>query len=758
MRKLATVALSYSAAVFLAHYLLPRGVLFPAAGGLLLLFGLSFLLRARSRMRRRVALVSLSACAALFWCALYQSIFLDPAENLVGQTRTVAVRVVEFPKQGDGYSTVTARLTEKGLPGVTFTLYAYEGSYLPDVTPGDELEVSLRFASATVVANENTDSFTARGIFLRAYLQGSAEVTGRWTLAWTYFPQFLARTVNGAVLKAFPPDVAPLQKAMLTGAAAELNADQGLRSAISAAGVSHIVAIAGLQVSFLIGFVNTLVGGKQRRTALFGIPLILVYIAMTGGGPGAIRAGFMQVTLLIAPLLRRENDAATSLSASLMVLLLLNPNAAGSIGLQLSFAAVAGILVLTGRVADALHGKVKPKKKSAVILWRFTVSSFAATVGAVAFTAPLMALHFGSVSLIAPLTNLLVLSVVSLCFIAGYAVVIVQLIFAPLGAILGWILAWPLRYVIFAVKAMASVPNAALYTENNFIPIWLALTYGIFILCYLGKGERGFRPVLPVCLSVITLCTVLFFTELRLNSRAGTLTAVDVGQGEGVVLVSGRSTVVIDCGGNSMAPGNVASCLLAQGRHRVDLLILTHLHKDHAGGVAALMAQVRVDAICMPADDPDTDGVLPGILDMAARSGTVIYFLSGDSDLDSPTVHIAAYKPPLNLSANENGVVLDIRVGSFEAMVMGDAGSDTEDELLAEGKLGDIDLLVVGHHGSKYSTSEEFLAATRPKAVFISVGYNTYGHPTPETLSRLADAGAEIFRTDLGGNLEADIH
>ena len=755
MRKLATVALSFSAAVFFAHYLLPRALLCWAAAGLLVLFGLCFLLRGRARLRCILAL--LSACAAILWCAFYQSLFMDPAENLVGQETTVSVRVLDYPKQGDGYTTVSARLTEKGLPSVTFTLYAYAGSFLPDVTPGDTLRAGLRFASATLVADENTDSYTSRGIFLRAYLQGTPERTGRWALAWTYFPKVLAHTVNGAVMRAFPGDVAPLEKAMLTGDTAEVYADTALKSAMSTAGVTHIVSVSGMHVSFLVGFVSTLTGKKRRRTALFGIPLILVFIAMAGGGPAVVRAGFMQITLLAAPLLRRENDAPTSLSASLMVLLLLNPNAAGSVSLQLSFAAMAGILLLTNKIADALNGKVAPKTKLSRALWRVVVSSFAATAGATVFTAPLLALRFGAVSLIAPLTNLLVLSVLSLCFALGYLAAVLGIIFAPAGAALGFVLAWPLRYVIFTVKLLASIPNAAVYTENNFIPIWLALTYGIFILCYLGRGKRGFRPVLPVCLSVITLCSVLFFTELRLNSRAGTLTAVDVGQGQGIVLVSGRSTVVLDCGGNSSAPDAVASCLLAQGRHKVDLLVLTHLHRDHAGGVAALMAQVQVKAICIPADDPDTDGQLQGILNMAARCGTAVYYLSSDSDLDSPTVHIAAYKPPFNTSANENGIVLDIHIGTFEAMVMGDAGAGTEDELLAEGKLSDIDLLVVGHHGSKYSSSAEFLEAVTPEAAFISVGYNNYGHPTPETLSRLEAVGAQIFRTDLDGNVEADI-
>jgi competence protein ComEC len=442
-----------------------------------------------------------------------------------------------------------------------------------------------------------------------------------------------------------------------------------------------------------------------------------------------------------------------------MLLLLINPLSAGSVSLQLSFASMAGILLLTGRISKRLNDLIKTKNKPALYLLRLMISSFASTIGASLFTTPLVALHFGYVSLYSPLTNLLTLSVLSLCFTLGYLTVILSLVCAPLGMAAGWILAWPLRCVIAAVKLIAKIPYCALYTENNFFALWLVILYVIFFLWHIGragKADRRFRPVTPICLSCVTLCCAILFTEIKLSLGRGYLTIVDVGQGECVVLTAGASTAVIDCGGDYAGDG-VISYLLSRGRGHIGLLALTHLHADHCNAAAELLTRIKVDVLCLPEDDPDEDSLLGGILTAAEKVGTEVIYVSGDTAFTSASVTVGVFAPMAGTGANERGLVFSIKTGDFTALVMGDAGEPAERVLMNSGALPDCDALVVGHHGSKYSTGADFLSAVRPETAVISVGYNSYGHPTAEALGRLENAGAEIFRTDIHGTVEIRI-
>lgn len=751
MRKLATAALSYSAAVFLAHYLLPRGWLLPLAAGLFIVGLLALAFKTNSRLR--IMLIALPICAGFLWYGAYSTLFVEPAEELAGETMTVSARVLDFPEQSGETVDVYLRLTQEGLPSVKLLMRSYDGS-AADYVPGDEIVVTLRFSSATRVSDVSTDVFTSRGIFLRAYSQDVPVRTGRYSLSVVYFPKYIAKAIRESVDNVFPSDVSHLMKALLTGDKSDLSDDTELSIAMGVSGIMHIVSVSGMHVAFLVGFVSTMSGGRRRRTAAVAIPLILIFIPMAGAKASVVRAGFMQIALLTAPMLKRENDAITSMSAVLMALLVFNPLSAGGVGLQLSFAAMAGIILITPRMSDFLSMRIKSGKPVLKQVLRTVVSSLASTTGALVFSVPLVAVHFGYVSLISPITNLLTLPVMSLCFTFGYAVSILGMILQPLGTAAAWVLSWAMRYVILIVKLLAGIPNAAVYTQGNFVAWWLFAAYVVFFICWLGRGKRGFRPVLPLSLSVIMLCSTIFVMSVRVDRHLGMLTAIDVGQGQSIVLMAGRSTVVIDCGGDYGAGESTSAYLLSNGRRKVDLLVLTHLHSDHVNGVVELMTRVKVATLAIPAEVDDEDEYLPEIVAAAEKYGVELIYISSDILLQSSYADIMATQPVGAATENESGTVVSINVGNFTAVVMGDVNSTLERRLIERDVIPDADLLVVGHHGSKYSTSEELLAALTPTIAVISVGSNSYGHPTSEALSRLAAADAKIYRTDLQGRIE----
>lgn len=756
MRKLVYCAAGYTAALTLSHYLLPGRWAYILAAALAVA-GLCALFL-KDRKRAAAMLLSFSAAAGFLWPAAYDGLFIAPADALSGSTATVSARVLDYPETQDGYAALYVRLTEADMPRCRVLLYDYD-SGLDGLRPGDEIRITAEFVTAREFYGELSDRYTSEGIFLRGRVTEGCERTGRWRFAFLCFPKELARLVKEQVDACFPGDMAPLMKALLTGDKGDYYKQDSLYTAMSVAGLSHIVAVSGMHVAFIIS-VLSLATGRRRRTAFIGVPLILVFMAMVGFTPSVVRAGIMQALLLAAPVLRRENDAPTSLSAALLLLLIINPESVGSVSLQLSFAAMAGIILITPRLYGALTRDGDGSRRLKGKWWAGPVKAvcvlFASSVGAIVFTTPLAALHFGYVPLYSVLANLLCIWAMTGAFVLGYAVCLLGLLSPLAGGALGWLAAWLPRYTAAVVKLIAALPWAALYTANNLAAWWLVFAYAVFIAAWLAKGRDGFRPVIPVCACVVTFCLVTILTSLGQKDEGLSVTAIDVGQGQSIAVLTENGTALIDCGGVS-SPQNAgdaaAEYLLSNGRNRVDVLVLTHLHTDHVNGVPRLLSRLEVERLVLPEDCEDS-GYLDDILSACEAQGTEVYYIAENTDITLDSLRMTVYAPLGSGDENERGLIIYGDYGDFEFLITGDAGTEVEELFLAFYEPGDIELLVAGHHGSKYSTGEELLDAVTPEVAFISVGSaNSYGHPTPETLARLEARDIEILRTDLSGNI-----
>jgi competence protein ComEC len=196
-----------------------------------------------------------------------------------------------------------------------------------------------------------------------------------------------------------------------------------------------VLAVSGMHCGFLLGLIRLLAGRHRRRlVAACAVGVLILYALLTGASPSVLRACVMLILLVAAPLFGRERDGPTSLAAALMLILLANPFAACSISLQLSFAAVAGILFLSPRLYRMLLGRRKRGKVFSLI-----AASFSATMGALIFTVPLSAFYFGTLVLISPVSNLLCLWAATAVFIGAMMSVLVSIICWPLAMALGWI-------------------------------------------------------------------------------------------------------------------------------------------------------------------------------------------------------------------------------------------------------------------------------------------------------------------------------
>ena len=765
MRKLLWVAAGYAAALLLAHYLLPEGWLLRAAAATLVCGVAALLLLLHPRLRGRVltaAGLALAAAAVGFlWTWGYTALTVTPAEAFAGEKRTVTVRISGYAEVYDEYACVEARCVDGEVPHVAMLLYDYRGGF-GELRPGDIVEMPLKLLSARTYYGEESDYYLSGGVHLRGYTTGAYTVAGRWAHAWLCFPQELARIIKEQALRCFPADVAPLMKALLTGDRRELYADDALYTALGTAGFLHIIAVSGMHVAFLVSMLRLLTG-RRRITAFLGVPMIVVFMAMMGFRPSVVRAGVMQILLLLAPLLGEEEDAPTSLAAAGLLILLLNPIAIGSLSFQLSFAAMAGILLVTPRIYGWLVFDEKdayrlPKGIPGRVL-RWLCSAFAASVGAVVFSAPLSALYFGYVPIYSILTNLLCLWAMSTAFLCGYFVCLLGLVWAPLGTVTGWIVGWLPRWAIFVVKRIARLPYAALYTRHDLGKWWLVFVYALFAGTYLLRGKERYRPVIPVCITLSTLALLTFFIEKDLRGQLE-VTAVDVGQGQSIVAMTDSATVMIDCGnsGSALNAGDLAAEFLrSSGRDRVDVFVLTHFHSDHVNGVRRLMSRVRVDRLVIAAEYEE-NVYADEILAACAANGTQVFSVSEDLEFTVGDLTLTVYAPLSHADANEACLLIYGDFGDFEFLVTGDAGSGVEQALIASCDLGDMELLIAGHHGSRTSTSAALLDEITPEVAFISVGAgNDYGHPADVVLQRLAERGIAVYRTDEDGTVSLTV-
>lgn len=744
----------FAAGTALSHYVLPASWLYIVSAAMLIpaLFCAVFL---RGFRRRDGVAAFLFLALGMSWYSMYSGKFIDAAAQYADKTCTVTVRVDEYPYRDGDYASLNVTLAERGEPSLGIAVSDYSGT-LPELRPGDLAEMELELMDAGERYGEATDVYAARGVHLRAYyvaLHG-VERDGRSAL---YFPQELMNAVRGSIVRVFPEDVQEIMLALLIGDTHGVYEDVELDNALSVTGVAHVVSVSGMHLGFLYSALSALLG--RRRAFFVGVPVLVLFTFMAGCSSAIVRACVMLVLSMLGTVLRRDYDPLAGLAMALLLLLAENPVSVASVSLQLSFASMLGLILITPRLNRWFNRRFRGAKGRVKGTCRTAWSAFSASLGATVFTAPVVAVIFGYVSLLSPLANLLTLWAVSLAFTLGFAAAALGLIYAPLGIACAWLAAWPARYFVWCISLLARIPYAAVYTADGGVVWWLLFTYAVFIAAIVMRRRRGLRLAVPALCSAAVLAAVLISSALR-TADERSVTVLDVGQGQSVALLSGESAVVVDCGGMGSwdDAGDVASeYLLGRGRYGIDALVLTHLHSDHADGAARLMTRVKVGTLYMPEGTDDSDGELAGMLEAAARRGTEVVEISEDTAVSLAGLELSLTAPQDTGDENERGLVVRASIEEYDTVITGDVGAPTERLLAEEGKLPPSELLIAGHHGSRSSNSFELVSAVRPETVVVSVGYNSYGHPTDEALVRLAVTGADIYRTDVNGDVTVTI-
>lgn len=752
MRKLCWWAIPCSGAIFTAIYLLPESFLFPAGG--LCLLGALFSLLFRDKTRLKVALTALGLAAGFLWTGCYGLLLRAPAHALADKPAAVyTLTVADFPAETSRGAVFPARLHIEGAIDPKVQIYA-EADAL-ELRPGDAVSLSLSLARSDRARGNSVDYYQSKGIYLLGYARDGFTLLRRPERPpITTWPQYTAKALKTSLLRSVPDDVSGMVIALITGDKSLLPA--GMYAAFRRAGLAHVVAVSGMHISFLAGLMAFFLGRHRKFVTALTLAVIFFFAALAGNSPSALRAAFMSGAVSLAPMVKREDDKPTTLSAVLVLLLLPCPYAAASVSLQLSFAAMVGIYLISQPLNERWTERIPKWDKPLGKLIRrglFVCSAtLSVTFGALLFTMPLTAFHFHSVSLMGPLSNLFTLWAASAAFLGGLFTALMGLISPGAAAWMGWLAAWPARWMILVAKSISRLPFASLGLQSGYMLLWFCVAYAI-VLLWVAAAPR-IRPIVPVAALLSCLFPALLVSAWPALSGTLTITALDVGQGASTLFCSKGHSVLVDCGGNSADdPGDVAADRLqALGTSRLDALILTHFHTDHSGGVPELLERLDVATLIVPSlaeDDPYRDE----LLSLAAQYGCKVIFLADDTIFQFGDATFTLYAPLGGGGENEEGLSVLCTDRSFDALITGDMNSVVERRLVKYYTLPDIELLFVGHHGSRSSTSEDLLLAAAPETAVISCGYNAYGHPAPETLERLGAAGCGIYRTDLMGSV-----
>jgi len=763
MRRLAALSFSFSAAVLACNYVLPQGRWLWAAAVSLVLLGGSFLLL-KGRRRKLLCLVCAGLSAGFLWTQFYDAVFFQPARELDDQTIRMNAVVTDYPRERDYGWQVSARMETENGRNLNVLLYLDEqGEFL---RPGDRIEAVAHCTLGTLSsAGEEITYYTAKGIFLWGKCYGTLNIARPDSIPLRFWPAHLAHLLKGGIDTAFPKDVSGIVRAVVTGSRDKLTDE--FTSSLERTGLSHTVAVSGMHLSCFAAMLAFLLGRGKRSTACLVIMWAVVFSAVAGSTPSVSRAAVMIVLLQLAPLLRRERDDVTALGVALMLLLLWNPYSAAHVGLQLSFAAVAGIFLLAGPMQQWALEKMgllkRVKGKTLRIIQNVgcgVVGVLCTTLGAMAATIPLTAIHFGTLSLIAPVSNLLTIWAVTGLFALGIVVGLLCLLVPGLAQVLSVPVSWLARYVDGCSGFFSEFTYSALSLDSVFYRIWLMLAYAVLLPLIFQRGKRRF--IVPVCCVVVTLCLSITLTALEFQRGGLRVTALDVGQGQSVLLRCGNTLMLVDCGGD--APENAgdvaADYLQGRGKSKLDFLVLTHCHDDHANGVLQLLNRVAVDNLVLPVEQGE-EPLRQEILELAAEQNIPVHIVRYDTVVDLGQAAQIALYPPMagGGEVNELGLTVLATAGEFNALITGDTGAETERRLLSYADLPDVELLIAGHHGSDHSTTQELLDKITPEICFISVGaHNRYGHPGEDALRRLTAAGAEVFRTDENGTITLNLN
>ncbi len=759
----------------------------------LLLFFVSF-------FKGRFGLISVGLVFALIGVAASVSVFTPPRSPFhvyhhQDELQVFGGRVVEPPRVTEGRTRLVVAADEAIPMGgpiqvVTGRIQVTIRGEGLTVTAGDRVRFTAALREIRGFSNPGVFDYrkymAGRNIWVGAFLDDARRLT---VLRPVKESRSLRRFVNrfrnriaALIDKSTGQPGRGLIKAMLLGIQDDI--DPAIREAFRRLGLAHLLAISGLHVGLVATLCFILIRkllllrprlalqyNVRRVAAVASIFPVLGYAALAGGRPSTIRAAVMVVVFLLSMLIERRKDPITALAVAAWIILIVAPGAVFTASFQLSFAAAATIIIIVPHFPYSpwrpSHRIVRGPFRLGLFRWGWGLT--AVTLAALAGVTPIVAYHFHKIPLASFPANLVFTPLISFIVVpAG----LLALVLAPVVPIAAQAIFRLIEYLLWLVlpslDIAAAWPGAELMTSRPG-PVFLAVYYLLIITVFL---IRPWKRAVVVALTALGIYGAALWVPVFLASQTPELrvTMLDVGKGNAAhVTFPDGTQMMIDgggFGGSDFDPGEaiIAPYLLSEGITHLDVLVLSHPHADHVGGLPFLARRFGPTAFWSN-HAPSSYFKYQELLAVARKRNMVQPTLA---DLYSPRsfgpAKVQVLAPPVGFMSgqtekavqrrhNDNSLVLKIVMGRWAFLFPGDLMSDGEADLvLRQGDELRAGILLAPHHGGSTSLTTDFLEAVRPEYVVFSAGrIYDYELPTLQAVNRAEKAGAGIFRTDRDG-------
>ncbi len=556
--------------------------------------------------------------------------------------------------------------------------------------------------------------------------------------------------------------------------------DDDIYEAFQRNGVAHILSVSGIHVAIVYLYINKLMG--NRRNWLFScisILLLIFYAALAEFSASVVRAVCMITVHILSKLIYRRYDLLTGVCSCALVMLLINPYYLFSIGFQLSYLAVLCLSVILPWINRRIEFLSEGRCPEFIIkLLLYLSPLLTIQLGLIPYTA----YYFNYFSIAAFFLNIPIIAISSIIIPIGICLILIYIfsLFPFLEIFVSHIFGIGAVCLELMLNIMAWLNDLFYKSQMSYVnvvspSVCFLLLYYIFIFFSLSEWFRimyqrkKWRKIIFITIFFVTISFILPIVFLEDYSKVS-ITFLDVGQGDCLILKTPKGkNLLFDGGGNinyDIGKKVLLPYLLKNGIDEIDLALVSHIHDDHFLGMASLAKEMNIKKLGIYAANKYRQDYI--IKNTGLSEKNLLYLTKGQRIFVENDIWIEVLYPCLRIEneykelikedadENMNSLLLKIHYLDLEILMTGDMGFNEEKEVLkiyesAEENILNSDILKVGHHGSKYSTSDEFLNVISPKLAVIQVGKNKFGHPSKAVIEKCKKSGIIVYRNDLNG-------
>lgn len=566
--------------------------------------------------------------------------------------------------------------------------------------------------------------------------------------------------IKEIMYKLLPKDARELAVGMMIGDKDELDAK--IEEDFKNSNLTHMLAVSGAHISYVILGLNLMLKKTSNRLKkIFIICFLIFFVGVTNFTPSVQRASIMAILLLVSTMLYRSQDTYTSIAFSGLVILIINPYSFFDIGFQLSFGGTIGIVLMYNNLIKRFktNGKLKG----------YIVSSICVSVCANFIIIPIMAFNFNTVSLTFWISNLLAGPFLGVIIILGFCVYLLSFVIFPVAKIISI----PLKYLIYIllviVKYCSKIPFSSVTIRTPYIFEILIYYIVLYLVFNYAKIKPYFKKLVVIILIIILIANSCIYVQ---NHGKMIIYFIDVGQGDSTLIRTAKNkTILIDGGGSENSSFDVGEktllpYLLDRKITVLDYVVISHFDTDHCGGILYLMEHIKVRNIIISKQGKESSNYNKFKNIVLDKGISVIFVKKGDKIKIDNETYMDVLFPSNNFISdnilNNNSIVTKVCYNNFSVLFTGDVEEIAENEICNQYHNTDklkANILKVPHHGSKTSSTAEFIKMVKPQIALIGVGEkNKFGHPNDGVIQRLKNMNTKVYRTDKMGEIVIQIN